>query len=50
LDADPPAQGVNIAGRMTLTGKMAATGYTLPDIGLIEAAPDDDSDDDGEEA
>jgi hypothetical protein len=33
-----------------LTGKMAATGYTLPDIGLIEAAPDDDSDDDGEEA
>jgi hypothetical protein len=33
-----------------LNGKMAATGYELPDIGLVEAAPDDDSDDDGEEA
>ena len=34
-----------------LTGKMAATGYTLPVIGIIEAAPDDDdADDDGEEA
>jgi hypothetical protein len=29
---------------------MASTGYTLPDVGMIEAAPDDDSDDDGEEA
>jgi hypothetical protein len=29
---------------------MAATGYALPDIGMVEAAPDDDSDDDGEEA
>jgi hypothetical protein len=28
---------------------MAATGYKLPDIGMVEAAPDDDSDDDGEE-
>jgi hypothetical protein len=33
-----------------LKGKMAATGYVLPDIGMVEAAPDDDSDDDGEEA
>ena len=33
-----------------LKGKMAATGYELPDIGMVEAAPDDDSDDDGEEA
>jgi hypothetical protein len=28
-----------------LKGKMAATGYELPDIGMVEAAPDDDSDD-----
>jgi hypothetical protein len=33
-----------------LKDQMAATGHELPDIGLIEAAPDDDSDDDGEEA
>jgi hypothetical protein len=33
-----------------LKGKIAATGYALPNIGLVEAAPDDDSDDDGEEA
>jgi hypothetical protein len=33
-----------------LKGKMAATGYELPDIGMVEAAPDDDSDDDGEDA
>jgi hypothetical protein len=33
-----------------LKDKMAATGYALPDIGIVEAAPDDDSDDDGEEA
>jgi hypothetical protein len=33
-----------------LTGKVAATGYELPDIGIVEAAPDDDADDDGEEA
>jgi hypothetical protein len=34
-----------------LTGKMAATGYALPDIGIVEAAPDDDdADDEGEEA
>jgi hypothetical protein len=28
-----------------LKDKMAATGYALPDIGMVEAAPDDDSDD-----
>jgi hypothetical protein len=33
-----------------LKDKMAATGYALPDIGMVEAAPDDDSDDDEEEA
>ena len=33
-----------------LKDKMAATGYALPDIGMVEAAPDDDSDDDGEYA
>jgi hypothetical protein len=33
-----------------LKGKIAATGYELPDIGTVEAAPDDDSDDEGEEA
>ena len=33
-----------------LKDKMAATGYALPDIGMVEAAPDDDSDDHGEEA
>jgi hypothetical protein len=33
-----------------LKDKMAATGYALPDIGTVEAAPDDDSDDEGEEA
>jgi hypothetical protein len=35
-----------------LKDKMAATGYALPDIGMIEAAPDDDddADDEGEEA
>jgi hypothetical protein len=33
-----------------LKDKMAATGYALPDIGMVEAAPDDDADDDGEEA
>ena len=33
-----------------LKDKMAATGYALPDIGTVEAAPDDDWDDDGEEA
>jgi hypothetical protein len=34
-----------------LKDKMAATGYALPDIGIVEAAPDDDdSDDEGEDA
>jgi len=35
-----------------LKDKMAATGYELPDIGIVEAAPDDDddADDEGEEA
>jgi hypothetical protein len=33
-----------------LKDKMVATGYALLDIGMVEAAPDDDSDDDGEEA
>jgi hypothetical protein len=33
-----------------LREKMAATGYALPDIGMVEAALDDDSDDDGDEA
>jgi hypothetical protein len=33
-----------------LKDKMAATGYALPDIGMVEAAPDDDADDDGEDA
>ena len=33
-----------------LKDKMAATGYALPDIGMVEAAPDDGADDDGEEA
>ena len=33
-----------------LKDKMAATGYELPDIGTVEAAPDDDADDEGEEA
>jgi hypothetical protein len=33
-----------------LKDKMAATGYVLPDIGIVEAAPDDDSDDEGEDA
>jgi hypothetical protein len=33
-----------------LKDKMAATGYALPDIGMVEAAPDDDSDDEGEDA
>ena len=28
-----------------LKDKMVATGYALPDIGMVEAAPDDDSDD-----
>jgi hypothetical protein len=32
-----------------LKDKMAATGYALPDIGVVEAAPDDDSDDEGED-
>jgi hypothetical protein len=32
-----------------LTEKIAATGYELPDIGTVEASPDDD-DDEGEEA
>jgi hypothetical protein len=29
---------------------MASTGYELPDIGTVDAAPDDDADDEGEEA
>jgi hypothetical protein len=30
---------------------MAATGHELPDLGIVEAAPDDDdADDEGEEA
>jgi hypothetical protein len=29
---------------------LAATGYALPDISTFVAAPDDDSDDDGEDA
>jgi hypothetical protein len=33
-----------------LKDQMAATGYELPDIGMVEAAPDDDADDEGEEA
>jgi hypothetical protein len=33
-----------------LKDKMAVTGYALPDIGTVEAAPDDDADDEGEEA
>ena len=34
-----------------LKDKMAATGYEFPDIGMVEAAPDDDdADDEGEEA
>ncbi|THD47841.1 MAG: twin-arginine translocation signal domain-containing protein [Bradyrhizobium sp.] len=33
-----------------LKDKMVATGYELPDIGMVEAAPDDDADDEGEEA
>jgi hypothetical protein len=33
-----------------LKDKMAATGYALPDIGMVEAAPDDDADDEGEDA
>ena len=33
-----------------LTVKVAATGYELPDIGTVDAAPDDDADDEGEEA
>ena len=34
-----------------LTGKVAATGHELPDIGIVEAAPDDDdADDEGQEA
>jgi hypothetical protein len=33
-----------------LKDKMAATGYALPDIGMVEAAPDEDSDDEGEDA
>lgn len=31
-------------------GKIAATGYELPDIGMVYDALDDDSDDEGEEA
>ena len=33
-----------------LKGKMAATGYELPDIAMVDGDSDDDSDDDGEEA
>ena len=33
-----------------LKGKMAATGYVLPDIGEVSAAPDDDAEDEGDEA
>jgi hypothetical protein len=33
-----------------LSEKIAATGYELPDIGTVEAAPDDDSDDEREVA
>jgi hypothetical protein len=33
-----------------LKDQMAATGYELPDMAIIEAAPDDDADDEGEEA
>ena len=33
-----------------LTEKIAATGYQVPDISTVEAAPDDDADDEGEEA
>jgi hypothetical protein len=33
-----------------LKDKMAATGYAVPDIGVVEAAPNDDADDEGEEA
>jgi hypothetical protein len=34
-----------------LKDQMAATGHELPDIGIVEAAPDDDdADDEGQEA
>jgi hypothetical protein len=33
-----------------LKGKMAATGYELPDIAMVDDDSDDDSDDEGEEA
>ena len=33
-----------------LNDKMAATGYALPDIAMVDDNSDDDSDDDGEEA
>jgi hypothetical protein len=33
-----------------LKDKITATGYALPDIGVVEAASDDDSDDEGEDA
>jgi hypothetical protein len=41
-----------VAELCELKDKMAATGYKLPDIGMVEAAPDDDddADDEGEEA
>jgi hypothetical protein len=39
-----------VAELCKLKDKMAASGYALPGIGMVEAAPDDDSDDDGEEA
>jgi hypothetical protein len=36
---------IAVAELCGLKDKMAATGYALPDIGMVEAAPDDDSDD-----
>jgi hypothetical protein len=39
-----------VAELCRLTEKIAATGYELPDIGTVDAAPDDDADDEGEEA
>jgi hypothetical protein len=39
-----------VAEHCGLKGKMAATGYELPDIAMVDDDSDDDSDDEGEEA
>jgi hypothetical protein len=50
-DAWPLQQLFTAAAELCgLKDKMAATGYVLPDIGMVVAAPDDDSDDEGEDA